>query len=156
MSRGVVIALLLVLPACGTGQVHIADRALPSEDATVCEALIDSLPDTLAGQPRRQVSPDDALGAAWGDPAYVLTCGVSKPDDYARDAPCSDFGGVGWFIADDQIDDLRVDADLTALTHTPYVQLQVPSRYRTDGIDGALTELAPLLKAHLRAGDPCL
>ena len=43
-----------------------------------------------------------------------------------------------------------------ALSRSPYVELLVPSRYRTDGIDQALAELAPLLKEHLAEGLPCL
>lgn len=155
-SRSVVVCLLVTLPGCGAGTVSIEEHPLSSADAAICADVIAAVPDTLAGLPRRPTSPDDAPGAAWGDPAYVLTCGVPKPDDYARDAPCSDFGGIGWFIPDDQISNLRVDADLTALTHSPFVGLRVPSRYRTRGVDLALTELAPILSAHLRAGEPCL
>ena len=43
-----------------------------------------------------------------------------------------------------------------ALSLTPYVEVEVPARYRTDGIDRALAELAPVLQEHLAAGRPCL
>ena len=39
---------------------------------------------------------------------------------------------------------------------TPYVEVLVPSRYRTDGIDRALAELAPALEEHTAEGRPCL
>jgi hypothetical protein len=32
----------------------------------------------------------------------------------------------------------------------------VPTRYRTEGIDRALADLAPVLKEHLGAGRSCL
>ena len=160
MGRGAVVCLLTAvlgaLGGCGSGKVPIDEQDVSAADAATCAALVEDLPDTLAGELRRSVDPDDALGAAWGDPAYVLTCGVPKPGSYTRNATCNDFGGTGWFVPDDELGDLRVDAHAVALTHTPYVELLVPTRYRTEGIDAALSELAPILKKHLAAGEPCL
>jgi hypothetical protein len=157
-GRGVVTCALacLLLAACGSSKVPIEDHDLPGADRAACEALVDALPDTLAGELRRPVDPDDALGAAWGDPAYVLTCGVPEPTDYAPTAECSVIKGVGWYVPDDQLSDLRVDATAIALSLAPYVELQVPSRHRTEGIDRALAELAPVLKKHLGEGLSCL
>ena len=158
MGRGVVASagLCLLLAACSIGTVAIDEHDLSEADRAACRALVDDLPDTLAGELRRPVDPDDALGAAWGDPAYVLTCGVPEPTDYEPTAECSVIKGVGWYVTDDQLSDLRVDATPIALTLTPYVEVQVPSRHRTEGIDRALAELAPALKEHLAEGLPCL
>ena len=52
--------------------------------------------------------------------------------------------------------DLSEDAHAVALSRTPYVEVLVPSRYRTDGIDRALADLAPAMKEHLADGRPCL
>jgi hypothetical protein len=160
-GRGVVapagvVLLLAALTACSPGKVEIEGHELSSSDRDACEALVGDLPDTLAGELRRSVDPDDALGAAWGDPAYVLTCGVPEPSDFEPTAECSVIKGVGWYVTDDQLSDLRVDATPIALTRKPYVELVVPSRYRTDGIDQALAELAPVLKRHLGEGLSCL
>ena len=160
-GRGVVAsaACLLLVPAlaaCSPGNVEIDDHDLSEADRAACEALVADLPDTLAGELRRSVDPDDALGAAWGDPAYVLTCGVPAPTDYEPTAECSVIKGVGWYVTNDQLSDLRVDATPIALTLTPYVEVQVPSRYRTEGIDRALADLAPVLKEHLGEGLSCL
>ena len=160
-GRGVVASaagLLLVpaLAACSPGLVQIEDHDLSAADRAACEALVADLPKTLGGELRRSVDPDDALGAAWGDPAYVLTCGVPAPPDYEATAECSDVKGVGWYVTDDQASDLRVDVTPIALSRSPYVELLVPSRYRTDGIDRALAELAPVLKEHLAEGLACL
>ena len=146
----------LLLAACSPGKVPIEEQDLSEADRATCEALVDDLPDTLAGELRRSTDPDDALGAAWGDPAYVLTCGVPEPSDYAPTAECSVVKGIGWYVADDQLSDARVDATPIALSRTPYVELLVPSRYRTNGIDRALAELAPVLKEHLAEGLSCL
>jgi hypothetical protein len=157
-GRGVVASALacLLLAACGSSKVPIDDPDVSAADRAACEALVDDLPDTLAGELRRPVDPDDALGAAWGDPAYVLTCGVPEPTDYEPTAECSVIKGVGWYVDDDQLSDLRVDATPIALSLAPYVEVQVPSRYRTEGIDRALAELAPVLKKHLGEGLSCL
>ena len=160
-GRGVVASTALlflagVLTGCSSGDVRIDDHDLSDADRATCEALVDDLPDTLGGELRRSVDPDGGPGAAWGDPAYVLTCGVPAPADYEPTATCSDVKGVGWYVTDDQLSDLRVDVTPIALTRTPYVELLVPSRYRTDGIDQALAELAPVLKEHLAKGLDCL
>ncbi|PKH44448.1 DUF3515 domain-containing protein [Nocardioides alpinus] len=145
-----------MLAACSPDLVPLEDQDLSGADRAACEALVDDLPDTLAGEPRRSVDPDDALGAAWGDPAYVLTCGVPAPTDYEPTAECNVIKGVGWYVTDDELSDLRVDAAPIALSLTPYVEVQVPSRYRTEGVDRALAELAPALKEHLGEGLSCL
>jgi len=159
-GRGVVAsACLLVLPAlaaCSPGGIEIEDPDLSDADRAACEALVADLPDTLAGEPKRSVDPDGALGSAWGDPAYVLTCGVPAPADYEATAECSDVRGIGWYVTDDQAADVRVDATPIALSRSPYVELLVPARYRTDGIDRALAELAPVLEEHLAEGLSCL
>jgi len=150
------VGVCLLLTACSPGTVSIDEPDLTDADRAACEALVADLPDTLAGESRRSVEPDDALGSAWGDPAYVLTCGVPAPSGYAPTAECNVIQGVGWYVTDDQLSDLRVDATPIALSLTPYVQVQVPSRYRTKGIDRALAELAPALKRHLGEGISCL
>ena len=155
MRAHLVLACLL-LTACSPGEVAIDGTDLSGADRAACGALVDDLPDTLAGQSRRSVDPDDALGAAWGDPAYVLTCGVPAPGDYEPTAECSVIEGVGWYVTDDQLTDPRVDATPIALSLSPYVEVQVPSRYRTKGIDRALAELAPALRKHLSDGLSCL
>jgi len=156
VSAALCLLLLVPLSACSSGTVSIDDHELSGADHAACKALVDDLPDTLAGEQRRSVDPDGALGAAWGDPAYVLTCGVPEPDDYEPTDECNAIAGVGWWVPDDELEDLREDVGAIALSHTPYVEVEVPARYRTDGIDRALAELAPVLEEHLAAGRPCL
>jgi hypothetical protein len=157
-GRGVVASALgcLLLTACSSGTVEIDEADLSEADRAACEALVEDLPDSVAGEPRRSVEPDDALGAAWGDPAYVLTCGVAAPGDYEPTAECSVIAGVGWYVPDDQLTDLGEDATPIALSLTPLVEVEVPARYRTAGIDRALADLAPVLQEHLGEGLDCL
>ena len=158
-GRGVVASgaatVVLALAGCSSTPT-IDDVELSAADRAACESLVADLPDTLAGLDRREVEPADALGAAWGDPAYVLTCGVPEPDDYEPTAECNVIDGVGWYVTDDQLSDQSEDATPIALSLEPYVEVQVPADYRTEGIDRALAELAPALKAHLAEGLSCL
>ena len=155
--RGVVTsaACLVVLTSC-SGTITIEEPDLGEAARAACQELLADLPDTVAGQERRDVEPADALGAAWGDPAYVLTCGVPEPADYAPTAECSVIAGVGWYVPTDQLSDLREDATPVALSLQPHVEVEVPADYRTDGVDRALADLAPALLAHLSEGVPCL
>jgi hypothetical protein len=158
-GRGVVAsgaaAVVLALAGCSSTPT-IDDVELSAADRAACDSLVADLPDTLAGLDRREVEPADALGAAWGDPAYVLTCGVPEPDDYEPTAECNVIAGVGWYVTADQLSDQSVDATPIALSLEPYVEVSVPADYRTEGIDRALADLAPALKEHLGEGLPCL
>ena len=144
-----------MLSGC-SGSISIDDRDLSDADRAACEALVADVPETLAGEDRVAVEPEGALGAAWGDPAYVLTCGVPEPADYEPTAECNVIAGVGWYVPDDELTDQGADATPIALSRTPYVEVLVPAERRTEGIDRALAELAPSLKEHLGEGLSCL
>ncbi|RYB95373.1 DUF3515 domain-containing protein [Nocardioides oleivorans] len=148
--------LVPALAACSSGPVEIDDPDLSSADRASCEALVADLPGTLAGEDRVDVEPAGALGAAWGDPAYVLSCGVPQPSDYEPTAECNIIRGVGWYVPNDQLTHQGEDATPIALSLAPYVEVDVPSDYRGEGIDRALAELAPVLKEHLGEGLSCL
>ncbi|WP_210502556.1 DUF3515 domain-containing protein [Nocardioides xinjiangensis] len=153
-ASGAALAALTLAGCSGTPTIEEVD--LSSSDRAACEALVAALPDTLAGQDRVDVRPDGALGAAWGDPAYVLTCGVAEPSDYEPTAECSVIKGVGWYVTDEQLRDPGGDATPIALSLRPYVEVRVPADYRTEGIDRALADLAPALREHLGEGLSCL
>lgn len=159
-ARGVVASAcvlgLLALGGCSGDDLTIESHDLSAADRDACEALVADLPDTLDGESRRTVEPSDALGAAWGDPAYVLTCGVPQPSDYEPTAECNVVKGVGWYIPADEQADPEEDATILALSLSPYVSLRVPSEHRLSGLDRALADLAPVLRDHLGPGLDCL
>src|SRR3546814_13080570 len=69
----------------------------------VCSSdLVAGLPTTLAGLESRELSGDTEYGAAWGDPAIVLTCGVGVPDGFDEFSACTEVSGVGWFVPPEQ------------------------------------------------------
>lgn len=145
---------LAALAGCGD-QVDVAVPELDADGRARCETLVDDLPEALLGGERREVSPADAPAAAWGDPAVVLVCGAPVPEEYDEFSACTEVGGVGWFIPDSQLVDAGADVEMTALSHSPHVQVTIPAERRSRGSDAVLTSLGPLLREHLRATSPC-
>ncbi len=148
--------LLLALVGCADEQVSIPSTDAGRADRTVCERFIADLPAELAGEPERTLADEGGtLGAAWGDPAIVLTCGGELPDDFDRFAQCIEANGVGWFVPDDAEADQSSTAALTAAGYRPVVQVTVPGDYRPEGVASVMAELADPVREHLRLVDPC-
>lgn len=147
------LALALVLTGCGSGAVEVDPPDLSGGEAESCSELVDALPETLAGQSRRAVSPDDAPAAAWGDPAIVVTCGVPQPEAYDEFSSCIDIDGTGWFATDEALEDLSSDLVVTELTHRPRVQVVVPPERRGD--DRVLAGLAAPVRQALPRESRC-
>ena len=143
------------MAGCGS-EVSIEDREVPAEEAAVCRELLDDLPDTVAGAQRRSVSPDDALGAAWGDdPALVLECGTTMPASFDEFASCTVADGTQWFVPDDAaMEDLGADITVWSLGYEPVVQVRVPGVYRQRS-DVVLKELGGPVTAELELVRPC-
>ena len=153
-TRGVVAcAALLALAGCG-GPPEIDAPKLSAATAKACRELVADLPETLAGQKRVRATGDTAYGAAWGDPAIVLTCGVGPVD--LDDVPgCTEADGIGWLVPPDETDGTH-DATFTADGYRPRVRLRVPKHYLPEGGASALSELAAPLKRHLVLKEPCV
>lgn len=150
-ARGVVLgaSAALGLTGCG-GPVEIESRDLPATDRAACEAFVADLPEVLADEERVEVTPADALGAAYGDPAVTVTCGVPVPEGFDQTAQCQVANGVGWYLPPEQLDSTEVDAELSAAGNRPVVQVVVPAgEGRGDTAAAAIAELAPLVEEHL-------
>jgi hypothetical protein len=145
------LCLSLGLAGCAKEPVSIDQVTLSADDLARCEALVAALPQQLTDLDRRKVSPAAALGAAWGDPAVVLTCGV--PDDVPAAATCQEVDGVGWYAPDEVVSDQSLDAELTTIGLRPVVHLHVPAEDRPP--PAILVQLAPLLKQTLAATTGC-
>jgi hypothetical protein len=154
-TRGVVACAAVLLAAgCSSGPPEIDAPDLSAADAQTCRDLVDDLPDTLAGQKQVETTGDTEYGAAWGDPAIVLTCGVGKAD-LSDIPPCAEVDGVGWLVPPDELAGDR-DATFTADGYRPRVRLEVPDDYLPEGGASALAELAAPVKAHLKKVERCL
>jgi len=147
--------LLLALAGCGSDAVEVHAPGLSARAAETCRSLVEDLPDTVAGQQRRPVSPEDAAGAAWGDPAIVLTCGVGKPDGYVPEGPCTVVDGVDWYIPEDQLlADGDADLTMTTLFRRVNVEVLLPRDYWPPAT--ALADLSKVVAAHTESSERCL
>jgi hypothetical protein len=134
--------------------VPIDSPRLDDHDRAACDALVDALPDQLAGQERRLVAPAAAPGAAWGDPPIVLRCGVPTPhlDPFAE---CLEANGVGWYVATADDSDPEADATVTAAGYRPVVTVEIPGDYQPEGVASVTATLAHLVDHHLELVQPC-
>jgi hypothetical protein len=148
----VVLTTLLVSTLAGCGAVRLHDHDVSAADRRACQALVDDLPHRVSELPRRDTKGGD-LGAAWGDPAIVLTCGVGTPEGYRPTSPCQRVNGVGWFVPEDQISDQGKDVVMTTIDRKPNIEVVVPSDYRPP--DAAMVDLAGTIKKHTRVVSPC-
>ncbi len=147
-------ALLPALSACAAEPVTVSAPELSVSDQAACAALLGDLPDRLAGEDRREVTPTGA-GAAWGDPAMTVTCGGEMPPEFTDDSGCEEIAGVGWFVPDAQLTDQSVAATITTIGFDPIVTVVLPVERRTDSA-GVLTDLAGPIKQHLNQTASCL
>ena len=157
-TRGVVACvLLLVLAGCSSDPPEIDAPDLSAADAAACRDLVDALPDTLAGQDRVDVTGETSYGAAWGDPAIVLTCGVDEPEAFTDSSTCVQMDTTGWFVPDDVLlsDDDSLDVTTTEMNYRPRVELFVPGDYRPEGFTNSIGPIGPLVQQHLKRVGRC-
>ena len=153
--RGVVVCGCLLLTAC-SGPVEIDTPDLDAADRAACEGFVDDLPATLDDEKPVETDPEDPRGAAYGDPAIVVVCGVDAPDEFNATSACEEANGVGWYAPPEQYDDQSADVTLFGVTHRPVVEMRLPADYRPDGIAAALAELAAPVKANLEKVQDCV
>ncbi len=147
-------ALLVAAAGCGSGTVTVDSPDLHGADARACHALVGALPDQVSDQQRRTVRPGDAYGAAWGDPAIVLRCGVGRPAGFDRFASCQVTNGVGWFIPPGQITGHPTDVVMTTVGRAQNVEVRIPADYFPPA--AAMVDLAPAIKSTIRQVRPCV
>jgi Protein of unknown function (DUF3515) len=145
-----VVVLATLLTGCGA--VHLNDAEVSATDRKACTALVDDVPHRVSERARRDTTGGD-LGAAWGDPAIVLSCGVGTPEGYQPGSPCQRANGVDWFVPEDQISDQDKDVVLTTIGRKPNVEVVVPAEYRPP--DAAMVDLAEVIKKHTKVVEPC-
>ncbi|QWF23959.1 DUF3515 domain-containing protein [Nocardioides sp. LMS-CY] len=161
LARGVVVCAAVTLTAgCSSGPVEIDAPELSGSAAADCRRLVAELPDSLAGQERRDTTGDTAYGAAWGDPAIVVTCGVEEPAGYDLGASCVQVDDAGWYVPDEVLaaaaeGDEDVDVTATELNYRPRVELQLPADYRPDGFGNAIGALTQVISREFERTGRC-
>ena len=139
--------LLLALAGCADGPVSIPTTDANPAAATVCEQFLADLPTVLAGERKRALARNGALGAAWGDPAIVLTCGGDLPDDFDRFSQCVEANGVGWLLEKQDDGAFR----FTTTLRKAYIELTIPKNRTGDGL-APLVDLASAVKKAIPEG----
>jgi hypothetical protein len=141
--------------------VHLDAPDLSAADARACRDLVHDLPDTMAGHDRREVSGDTAYGAAWGDPAIVLVCGVDDPPGRTDTSTCVDVDGTGWYVPDSVLagtvhGDETADVPTTELNYRPRVSLFIPGEYRPTGFSDSIATVGAVIRRHFEKVGRCL
>jgi hypothetical protein len=153
-GAGVVACLVAALSACGSGSVPVETPDLTGDAARTCRALLEALPATVDGQPRRQVDPEGAYAAAWGDPAIVLRCGVRQHPEFDDFATCQETNGVGWFVPEDQISGEPGPITMTTIGREHTVEVRLPETRWPPA--NTMVDLAEAIKATIREVDTCV
>lgn len=143
----------MLLSAGCSDAVSLDAPALTGTAARSCAALVKALPDHVADQPLRTVDTGDGYGAAWGDPAVELRCGVRRPAGFDRFAMCQTTNGVDWFVPESQQTGQRTDITMTVVGRAEYVEVRLPEDYWPPAT--AMVDLAPAVKRALRDVRPC-
>ena len=144
--------MLLALTSTACGGVDVPDTEVSGADRAACERLVEMLPDEVADQTSRETS-GNPLGAAWGDPAIVLRCGVGTPEGYDRFAGCQTVNDLDWFVPTETIEDQEADVTMTTIGREPAVEVVVPATYRPP--DAVMVDLADAVKASTRVVRRC-
>jgi hypothetical protein len=146
-------AVALVALACAAcGGVDVPDTSVSGAEREACESLVDALPDQVSDQSRRDTS-GNPLGAAWGDPAIVLRCGVGSPEGYDKFAGCQTVDGLDWFVPTATIEDQEADVVMTTIGRKPAVEVVVPASYRPP--DAVMVDLGRAIKEQTRVTRRC-
>lgn len=126
-----------------------------ASDATTraCRSFVSTLPDRVAGRQTRSVD-DASRGAAWGDPAIVLTCGVARAAGFNRFSSCQRTDGVDWFVPEDELGRKPVPVTMTTIDRTPRIRVRVPAAYWPP--TAVMVDLADAVKAHTRRTGHCV
>ena len=153
-NAGAVACLALLATAgCTAGDVDV-EPTHPGADAAACERLVDALPDTVAGLERREVLDSAATtGAAWGDPAIVLRCGLGEPASFDALSSCQITNGVAWYVPDEQITGQAVDITMTTIGRQPGVEVTIPADYFPPA--ATMVDLTAALKQHTDEVERC-
>jgi hypothetical protein len=145
-------AAAVLLAGCESLPALTVEVPSPSGAAAeACRALAQRLPDAVADEKPRRLADRSPYVAAWGDPAVVLRCGVSRPakldpgsGDYAPGSDAVLVDDVSWLLEEGP-DEHR----FTTVERTVFVEVTVPAAYAPEvnalvDLAGAVTAAIPL------------
>ena len=148
----------MVLTAACSGPVALDAPPVSGAGARACRALVEALPSKVADLSRVDADPGKGFGAAWGDPAIELRCGVPRPAGLTATSACEDANGVGWYIPEAQQSGRNegrpTDITMTTVGRAEYVEVRVPADYWPPV--NTMVDLAPALKSTIPEVRPCV
>ncbi|SHF61296.1 Protein of unknown function [Jatrophihabitans endophyticus] len=113
------------------GALTFADPPRADVDAAACAKVLAQLPITLGRLSQRVVrTPKSPFVVAWGDPAVVLRCGVTRPASL-KPGDASTFQNTGDLLG--PYFDVVRDGDAhvwTSVDRAAYVSVTIPSAYQ--------------------------
>ena len=153
-STGAVVVSGLVLAAGCSGPVTLDAPKLSGQDASACRALMDALPSKVDDLPRAEADAGVGFGAAWGDPAIELRCGVPMPSDFDEVSGCQTANGVDWFVPESQQTGRPEDIVMTSVGRSVNVEVRIPATYWPPV--NTMVDLGTAVKKTLRSVKPCV
>lgn len=124
----------------------ISVAAPPSNPAAAdsCTKLLSALPVDLNGLPSRPALSTSPYVVAWGDPAVVLRCGVSRPKGLVvgSDAFTTGVNGVFYWV-----DHQKKQTVFTVIDRAVYIEVAVPQTYAGGPLAAISDAVAKTLKA---------
>ncbi len=150
--------LLGLTAACSGGPVSLDAPALTGSAARACRAFVAALPAEVADLARVDADPGRGFGAAFGDPAIEVRCGVHRPSGLIPSSPCEEANGVGWFIPEEQQSGANkgrpTDITMTTVGRAEYVEVRIPADYWPPV--NTMVDLGPALKKAIPEVRPCV
>jgi Protein of unknown function (DUF3515) len=134
-------AVMLVTAAVSTAcssPAEVSPPVPPDEAEPACSALVAALPDAVLDQGARAIEPDSPYAAAWGSPAIVLRCGVSRPAALTPTSQLISVNGVDWLP-----EELTEGYVFTTFGRVANVEVTVPDDYEPEA--GPLAELSTVI-----------
>jgi hypothetical protein len=129
------VLLALLFTRGGTSDDSGKVQVSPPPKTAACNAFMASLPGTIQGLQSVPTTPSDPQVKAWGDPAFVLRCGVPRPPGLVAGSDALMFGinDVTWLPnSGDATPDPSKPTVLTAVDRDVYIELTLPPNQQTD------------------------
>jgi hypothetical protein len=136
--------------------VDIGEATPAGDEREACRALLDAVPASVADQPARETDPEDGWGAAWGDPAIVLRCGVEPPEGFDAVATCTSVEGIDWYIPDSEPTEppeAEGGVTMTTVHREPAVEVRLPDEHWPPA--ATLVDLADTIRQHTERTGRC-
>jgi hypothetical protein len=153
-TGAVVVSALLFLATGCSGPLTLDAPAVTGADATACRHLVAALPHDVDGVARVETDAGDGYGAAWGDPAIELRCGVPMPPDFNEVSGCQTANGVDWFVPESQQTGRPEDIVMTSVGRSVNVEVRIPATYWPPV--NTMVDLGTAVKKTLRSVKPCV